>query len=49
MITNSLIGSILVLFANFGQPIQSIILSTFAIASLVAIFAWFWQTTDCID
>ena len=49
MITNSLIGSILVLFANFGQPIQSIILSAFAIASLVAIFAWFWQTTDCID
>jgi hypothetical protein len=28
---------------------QSIILSAFAIASLVAIFAWFWQTTDCID
>ena len=49
MITNSLIGSILVLFANFGQPTQSVILSTFAIASLVAIFAWFWQTTDCID
>ena len=49
MITNSLIGSILVLFANFGQPLQSIILSAFAIASLVAIFAWFWQTTDCID
>ena len=49
MITNSLIGSILVLFANFGQPLQSIILSVFAIASLVAIFAWFWQTTDCID
>jgi len=49
MITNSLIGSILVLFANFGQPIQSIILSVFAGASLIAIFAWFWQTTDCID
>jgi hypothetical protein len=49
MVTNSLIGSILVLFANFGQPLQSIILSAFAIASLVAIFAWFWQTTDCID
>jgi len=49
MITNSLIGSILVLFANFGQPLQSIILSAFAIANLVAIFAWFWQTTDCID
>ncbi len=49
MITNSLIGSILVLFANFGQPAQSIILSVFAVASLVAIFAWFWQTTDCID
>ena len=49
MITNSLIGSILVLFADFGQPMQSIILSAFAVASLTAIFAWFWQTTDCID
>ena len=49
MITNSLIGSILVLFANFGQPLQSIILSVFAGANLIAIFAWFWQTTDCID
>jgi len=49
MITNSLIGSILVLFANFGQPTQSVILSIFAIANLVAIFAWFWETTDCID
>ena len=49
MITNALIGSILVLFANFGQPLQSIILSVFAGANLIAIFAWFWQTTDCID
>ena len=30
MITNSLIGSILVLFANFGPPMQAIILSIFA-------------------
>ena len=49
MITNSLIGSILVLFAGFGQPLQSIILSVFAIVNLIAIFAWFWETTDCID
>jgi hypothetical protein len=49
MITNSLIGSILVLFAGFGQPTQSIILSVFAIINLIAIFAWFWETTDCID
>ncbi len=49
MITNSLIGSILVLFANFGQPMQSIILSIFAGLNIVAIFTWFWQTTDCID
>ena len=49
MITNSLIGSILVLFAGLGQPTQSIILSIFAIANLIAIFAWFWETTDCID
>ena len=49
MITNSLIGSILVLFANFGQPMQSIIQSIFAGLNIVAIFTWFWQTTDCID
>ncbi len=49
MITNTLIGSILVLFANFGQPMQSVILSAFALINVVAIFAWFWQTTDCID
>ena len=49
MITNSLIGSILVLFAGFGQPLQPMILSVFAIANLIAIGAWFWETTDCID
>ena len=49
MITNSLIGSIMVLFAGFGQPMQSVILSAFAIINVVAIFSWFWQTTDCID
>ena len=49
MITNSLIGSILVLFAGFGQPMQSMILSVFAAANLIAIFCWFWETTDCID
>ena len=49
MITNSLIGSIMVLFVGFGQPMQSIILSGFAIANLVAIVTWFWETTDCID
>ena len=49
MITNSLIGSIMVLFAGFGQPTQSVILSVFAIVNLIAIFAWFWETTDCID
>ena len=49
MITNSLIGSILVLFAGFGQPMQSMILSGFAAANLIAIFVWFWETTDCID
>jgi len=49
MITNSLIGSILVLFANFGQPMQSIILSIIAGMNIVAIFTWFWQSTDCID
>lgn len=49
MITNSLIGSILVLFADFGQPLQGMILSGFAAANLIAIFVWFWETTDCID
>ncbi len=49
MITNSLIGSIMVLFAGFGQPMQPIILSAFGIANFVAIAAWFWKTTDCID
>jgi len=49
MITNSLISSILILFVGLGQPLQSIVLSAFAIASLVAIVAWFWETTDCID
>jgi len=49
MITNSLLGSIMVLFAGFGQPTQSVILSGFAIINLIAIFTWFWETTDCID
>ncbi len=49
MITNSLIGSILVLFAGFGQPTQSMILSVFAAVNVIAIGAWFWETTDCID
>jgi len=37
MIANSLIGSILLLFAGF------------AAANLIAIFVWFRETTDCID
>ena len=49
MITNSLIGSILVLFAGFGQPMQSMILSVFAAANVLAIVLWFWETNDCID
>ena len=49
MITNTAIGSILVLFAGFGQPLQSMILSVFAAANVLAIGLWFWETTDCID